>query len=184
MNTQHSFLHSLLVRINSKSWISWITPDIKSYLYIFWHIIKKIQIWEIIWNFKFKISTCNATLKSKESPLSAKPTPMKALLPWFWILRTKYREESLTDSISFVGYSEIGASAKSCPLFLSSSYKFILLYTILQAFYTVYICGYNTGHEIAVRSCNNKFGSYNFKRGPKKWGCLNTHLGLKKGELL
>ena len=65
--------------------------------------------------------TWRATLKSNESLLSANPTPIKALLPWFSILRTKYLEESETGSILFVGNSVIGASANNWPEFLSSS---------------------------------------------------------------
>ena len=66
--------------------------------------------------------TCNATLKSKLSLLSANPTPINAERPWFSIFKTKYLDESETASILLVGNSVIGASAKSCPEFLSSSY--------------------------------------------------------------
>lgn len=68
--------------------------------------------------------SCNATFKSKLSPRSANPIPMKAERPFSSCSRrTKYRLESNTGWIAVPGYESIGALANNSPLLLSSSFS-------------------------------------------------------------
>jgi hypothetical protein len=69
-------------------------------------------------------------LKSNESDLSTKPIPINAALPESsLILITKYLAESDTLSMATLGNSSIGHAAKSSPVFLSSNFKFNLVFT-------------------------------------------------------
>lgn len=88
--------------------------------------------------FSFSFSICSrffnhlkwswrATFRSKLSDLSKKPTPMNADRPLSsWILRTKYRDESVTGSTAIPGYCSMGHLANSSPVILSSSFIVML----------------------------------------------------------
>ena len=66
--------------------------------------------------------SCRATFRSKESPLSSNPIPMKAVLPLSSIIRrTKYRLESVTDSTAIPGYCSTGHLANNSPTICQSS---------------------------------------------------------------
>lgn len=68
-----------------------------------------------------------ATFRSKLSDLSKKPTPMNADRPLSsWILKTKYRDESVTGSTAIPGYCSMGHLANSSPVILSSNFIVML----------------------------------------------------------